>query len=273
MIVIQTGLSLSDAERTHPLIGWHNVVTANGIEATTEDADFPASNLANPSTNLFWRGVENSPGDDEYLTITTGNDAIDYIAVQGHNWATADIRPSLEFIDTTNSPTEWAVLVSETALDDDSQLLFRFARQVFTGLRIRLRLLGATAPQAAVIYCGELLVMERSFPVRELHVPLEFGREANVVSGMGESGKFLGRIMIGQHAESVADFEYLTPSWYRANFDPFIVASKTAPFFFAWHPDEYPEEVGYAWLTSSPKPQVDPTTGRMHVSLPMRGVV
>lgn len=277
MLVISRDLVLAasdDINLTHPLIGWHNVVTATNIVATSEEADYPASNLANPSTNLFWRGVTDSPAaDDEYLTITTNEiDPIDYIAVAGHNWGSSNTPVTIEFFDESSSPADWAELVQEVILPDDGPVLFRFEPQSISQIRIHLRP-GDAVPEAATVYCGALLVMERSFPVTSPHTPLDYGIETNVVSGMSESGKYLGRIQTGEHTESSAEFQYLTPGWYRSYFHPFVLASKTEPFFFAWHPSEYEHEIGFAWLINNPKPQVDPVTGRMHVSLQMRGVV
>lgn len=275
MLVISRDLVLSESEDinlTHPLIGWHNLVTTSSIVATTQEDDYPVTNLANPSTNLKWKGIVNSPAADEYLTVTTNEiDPTDYIAVAGHNWGSAAIAVSVGYFD-TSSPPVWVELVEEVLLADDGPALFRFELQSLATISFRLRP-GDAAPEAAVVYAGTLLVMERSFPAPALHTPIDFGRETSVVNGMSESGKFLGRIVVAAHAESVAEFQYLTPDWYRSYFDPFLTAAKEYPFFFAWNPDEYAAEVGYAWLINSPKPSVDTVTRRHHISLQMRGVV
>jgi len=59
MIVISENLVLSPTGSPgpdHPVIGWHNLVTATNISADTAEADYPVTNLANPSTFLQWRG-------------------------------------------------------------------------------------------------------------------------------------------------------------------------------------------------------------------------
>src|SRR4051812_19814076 len=76
----------------HPLIGWHNLVTATNIVADTSATNYPASNLANPATHLEWRANDTT---EQYLTITTGYvDEIDYLAVARHNFGSEQITVS-----------------------------------------------------------------------------------------------------------------------------------------------------------------------------------
>ena len=64
----------------------------------------------------------------------------------------------------------------------------------------------------------------------------------------------------------------LTPAFYRAEVDAFFDASAAAPFFFAWSPQRYPTEVGFAWLTTDPVPQTAHLAGYINVSLQMEGI-
>jgi hypothetical protein len=276
MIVLSEALVLSEdpgVNLTHPVFGWHNVVTAANITADTEADNFPVTNLANPSTAEKWKGVVSSPTADEHIAIETGEiEEIDYVAVAGHNWGTAEIAAGLEYLDETQSPSAWVELVAQAIPADDGPLIFRFAPQSIADIRIRLSP-GSAAPEAAVVHVGALLVMERGMPVSTPHAPLDFAREGDAVDGMSESGNFLGRIQLGQFSESGADFQHLTAAFYRDEVDPFVRASKDKPFFFAWSPSDYPNDVGFAWMTNSPKPQVDHATGRMAVSFAMRGIV
>ena len=104
------------------------------------------------------------------------------------------------------------------------------------------------------------------------HTPIPYGRESRVTTGVSESGNFLGRIVLGESLETSVDLQNMTPAWYRAEMDPFIAASKEAPFFFAWRPDSYPRETGYAWMTNNPKPSNQRSNGMMQISLSMGGI-
>ena len=127
-------------------------------------------------------------------------------------------------------------------------------------------------PEAAVIYVGELLVLERSIKIDTGHVPITFGRRTNIVNGMSETGNFLGRIVLGEHRTSKAQFAWFTSAFYRSDIDEFLEAAQEAPFFWAWNPLEYPDETGYVWLINDAEPEVDPVTRRIALELEMRGV-
>jgi hypothetical protein len=172
------------------------------------------------------------------------------------------------------SAHETTLSAMSVVLDDDDPVIFRFDSQDATGVRLKITTSGESAepPELAVLYVGELLVMERSLRLNTDHVPMIYGRRTNAVNGMSENGQFLGRIVLSEHRESKAQFQWLTDDFYRDTIDEFLDAAQETPFFFAWSPQEYPEEVSYAWLTNNAEPEVDPTTRRVHLDLEMRGI-
>ena len=124
----------------------------------------------------------------------------------------------------------------------------------------------------AVVYVGKLLIMERGIDINPTHVPLPYGRKFKIATGMSETGNFLGRIVTQEHRQTMAEFKWITPAWYRETMDPFLEACPTTPFFWAWNPDEYPEESGYGWMINEPMPETDPITRRVHVTLEFKGI-
>jgi hypothetical protein len=129
---------------------------------------------------------------------------------------------------------------------------------------------GAAPPTIAVVYAGALLVLQRRIYVG--HTPIPYGRSAKITNGRSESGNFLGRIVLNEKTQSAVKMQNLTPAWYRQHLDPFIAASKEAPFFFAWRPLSYPREVGYAWMTNDPQPSNARANGMMQIDLQMTGI-
>ncbi|MBV5268982.1 MAG: hypothetical protein JZU55_02525, partial [Afipia sp.] len=118
MIVISSNYVLSPAAAAAdpdlPAVGYHNVVRADSIVADTQEANYPASNLANPATHLEWRAEDDS---EQYITITTNEvDPIDYIGIARHNLGTAEIVVSVE----ANIDAVWTEIVEETMLPDDT---------------------------------------------------------------------------------------------------------------------------------------------------------
>lgn len=275
MLVISRALVLAEGDESsadNGVILWDNLVTVSNIAAVSEDVSHPAINVANPATHLYWLGGVNTG--DEYLTVTTNSlEEIDGLGVARHNFGSANIVVSVEGCeDLSESPQVWTEIVEERLLADDAPLLFRFTPQVLAGIRLRMQQ-GDDVPEAGVLYVGPMLVLERSIRIDADHTPITMGRVTKVVNGMSESGNFLGRMLINEYRESGAEFDHFTPAWYRSNFDPFIVASKQVPFFYAWNPTEYPLEVGYVWMMGDPRPEVDPVTRRIGIALKYQGIV
>lgn len=256
-----------------PLIGWHNVVTVGNLVADTAAAGYPAANMANPSTVQRWLGVGAA---QQYVTVTPAIvGEIDYLAIARHNFASAAIAVSVEafgVIDGSPATTGWFELTEPVMLPDDGPALFQFEKQSVQAIRLRLQA-GTAAPTLAVLYVGALLIMERGIAIGSSPTPFPFGRNTTVISGRSEAGDFLGTIVTGSSVESSADFEHLRASWYRSTFQPFVDAAVDRPFFYVWHPIAYPNEVGFATLSSDPRPTVNPVTGRMNVSLKMQGIL
>jgi hypothetical protein len=271
--VVLTGADGINAD--NPLIGYETVVAAGNVTATTQDADWPASNLANPSTFLKWKADPGSPVVDEYLTVTPDSaEDIDYVGIAGHNFGSGQMPVSIEYLDETASPPDWVELITETLLPDDGPVLFRFTPQPFTQLRVRIQPSLAAVPVeqafAAVLYVGKLLILQRRIFVG--HTPIPYGRRLNVANHRSISGAFLGRIVLSETTETSVELQALTPDWYRSYFEPFLVAAKETPFFFAWRPGAYPREVGFAWLTGDPQPSNQMANGLMQVSFDMAGI-
>lgn len=273
MIIVVNGIATSEPLDT-PVFGWKSVVTAAGVAATSEETDHPASNVANPSTALKWVAAPGSPEEDQYLTVTIDTvDDIDYVGIAGHNLGSGRIPVSVEgATQEVGSPPEpdWTEIVPESMRADDTPLIFRFTPQSLSQIRIRMQP-GAAAPEIAVVYVGKLLVAERGTSAD--HVPVNLGRQTNVVTGRSESGRFLGRIVIGESRQTALSLQHMRASWYRANMDPFIAAAQEDPFFFAWRPQTFPADVGFCWLTSDPRPEVAFETGRMSLDLQMGGAL
>lgn len=271
-VIVGANSPISEDPAGTPLIGYDNVVTAATVSSTTEDSsgNFPITNTANPATHLMWKGGVNTGV--EVVTITcSGTVTIDYVGIARHNLGSAQIPVTI--YDASNSPR--SVLVAETVLADDHPAIFRFTPGSYTSIQIEFDasyFADGDVPQIAVIYVGQLLVLERGIKVDVAHVPMLYGRKTNVVNGMSESGNFLGRVVLSESRVSKAEFAHFTPDFYRNSVDPFLDAAQEAPFFWAWAPGDYPLETGFAWLTADAQPQVSPDTLRVALMLTMAGI-
>jgi hypothetical protein len=274
-LVITAGADGINAD--NPIIGYQNLVDATNIAATSAQAGFPVGNLANPATHLLWKALGPTPIADQYLTVILDTpEEVDYLAVATHNFGSGLIIVSVEGnpLDPIANPGSWFELVSDHLLTTDGPIIFRFAPQSLFAVRLRIQpsqAVPALLPQAAVMYVGKLLILQRRIYVG--HTPMPYGRSLQVANLMSISGAFLGRIVLGGKRRTGVNLQNISASWYRTYLDPFLIAAQEIPFFFAWRPGTYPEEAGFAWLTEDPEVSNMRANGMMQVSFRMEGVV
>lgn len=271
MIVISSSLSLSptaDNPLNTPIFGWSSLVTVGNVTASTEAAGFPATNVANPSTNLRWEAEPGSPADDEYLTVTISQvDPVDYLAVAVHNFGSENIPVSVE--GSVGGSPEWFELTAPRMLANDDPVIFRFEPQSLTGIRLRMQA-GDAAPYVAVLYAGKLLVIPRG--THQDYVPINLARQTTAPIGVSESGHFLGRVIISESRASTFALRMLDPTWYRTYMDPMVKVLRSRPIFFAWKPTEFPNDVGFVYVTNDPQPSRHFDTATMAIDFQMTGV-
>lgn len=221
-------------------------MTAEGITATSEEDDYPVSNLANPLSfpDAEWRATST---DEQELVFTIGEtEAVNGIGIAGHNLASAEIGLTIEVYSGGN----W-IEIYDGMPATDSPLAFRF--DDYSVSEVRFTLAEGTEPaRMAVVYIAPWLVVQRRIWMG--HTPITMGINTEFSNGVSMAGDFLGRTVLGETNGTTIDLKNLEPVWYRENFDPFVRAAKTTPFFFAWRPLHHPDEIGYCWLTGNPKP-------------------
>lgn len=275
-VVLTGGPGGVDVNADNPIIGYQNLATINNIESWTAETNYPITNTVNPSTYEKWVGEIGSPEiGEEYITITVDtNETIDYVGIAGHNFGSGLFPISIEGQQTnTGSPEEWTELNASVLLASDRPAMFRFEEGSYYAIRIRLQssqLSTPVAPEAAVIYVGKLLILQRRIYVG--HTPLPYGYRTNVVNGMSESGNFLGRVILSETRAAEISMSNITPGWFRSYMVPFIESAQEKPFFFNWRPESYPYETGYCWSTDDIIGVNELTNGMMSFDFNVRGV-
>ena len=255
----------TEFDSTLPIIGWDNQITVAGTEADLEEDDFPATNAANPATNLFWRS---SSTDEQYLTFALNEErSSDYIGIARHNLGSAGVVVSVEVQNFAGG--EWVELVEGFVVPDDAPILIRFLEIAASSIRLKLIPL-ATEPEIAVVYIGNLLVVPMGIPFG--HTPLIDGRVTRTTSGNSEAGDYLGSIILSQKLTTSVSFQYLDADWYRRVMRSFISLGRGTPFFFSGFPESRPREAGYAWLTNDPRPSFIEAE-RVNITLDMGGII
>lgn len=271
MLVISQALSLTltdSPDANCPVIGWHNLVTAAGITADHEDADYPATNLANPATAIL-QGWKSDSTDDQYVTFdVTSENEIDYLGIANHNFGTDEIPVTIEYPDPEN-PGDWLVLVEQFQPEDDAPLLLRFVPTFLTQIRIKLEP-DAVSPRMSVVYVGAILAIPRKIYVG--YQPMTLIADTSVQTNWSEGGDFLGSILINEKRSTSMTFRNLLPAWVRATLQPFLSVCKTQPWFWAWRPAAYPLEVGFVTALQASKPSNSRPNGMMEVDFQVGGI-
>lgn len=235
------------SEATTPVLGWLNFVTVAGTTADHEEDFFPAVHMANPSTNLGWKSDST---DVQYLTfLLNEEEPIDYVGIARHNFGTGGIVVEVEV--RLFDGGDWSTLVEGFVVATDAPILVRFLATTVNALRLKLTPL-AVPPEAAVVYIGRMLVMPIGIPSG--HTPLIDGRSTQTTAGNSEAGDYLGSIVLSQKLSTTVSFQHLEGPWYRQYLRPLVEAGRGTPFFYSGFPNTHPEEAGYAWLTSDPRP-------------------
>lgn len=235
-IAITSALSASPpVALTHARLGHASITRTGTLVASSEQTDFEADSALNALTYERWRPSS--------IPATWRIDAgsvvnVDYFGIAAHTLGSQGCTVSFEWSD---NDAAWNVL--ETVIPtDDSPIMVLDVNRNHRYWRINITAGGI--PDVGVVYIGAALAMQR--PIYAGHSPMSLSRRTISRPQKSERGEWLGKSIIRAGAASNINWQHLTPSWYRANFDPFVVDARTYPFFLAWRPVSY-NEVGYVW--------------------------
>lgn len=115
-----------------------------------------------------------------------------------------------------------------------------------------IRILHSESCELGVLFAGQYLQMQR--PLFGGHSPIVLSARTEYNNSVSDSGQWLGRSITRRGVESDYSWQLLTDTWVREKFMPFVEHAKTKPFFMAWRPDLYPDEVVYGWCNEDITP-------------------
>ena len=244
----------------------------NGTDGDRAEGLFDLSS----GTKISGEGTLTDLGDGEYLLSATSTSTVDdsiqifCVSNTGNHNYTGTGRDYFYIAD-------WQVDIGSEVkgcapiTSDNKPILKAFTSDDYYGVRIKITPGGATKPQMAVVYAGEIMQMQRNIYVG--HTPIPYARTVNAVSRLSESGQFLGRVIKATTYKSRVKIDHMTKDWYRSTFDAFVQASRTKPFFYAWRLTDYATEIGYCWVTGNvPVPDNTGPSGMMGVSFDISGL-
>lgn len=247
---------LADEPLTHTRIGYNTVITSAGLTGTAGEANYPLSNVLNPAT--YERYKPTTPA-----TCTLNIDVlsavdVDYVGIQGRGITNVKVYSSSDDITYTQlvdfNPTGRAIM----ALFEE--VTARYYRVTLTG----------SALAIIAMKVGKALAMQRA--IYGGHTPITMGRTSAIRPTMSETGQFLGASIQRKGLGTQFSWGNLKADWYRQYFDLFVQSEpRVNPFFIAWRPLSYPNEVAYCWAAGDITPSNTGTKDFMSVSMSVEG--
>lgn len=222
-------------------IGYRTITRNAAVTASSAAAGFPASAIRHALTYERWMPTV-APAT---LTIDAGAAvSADYVGIAAHTIGSTGATVTISY---SENGTSWAQVLQVTPANDNSIMaLFEPVLARYWRLQID------RVAEIGVVYIGRALVMQRS--MYGGHSPGTLSRQTEIEPSRSVTGQFLGRSIVRQGFATPYQWSNLTAAWYRANFDPFVESALRNPFFIAWRPDRFPDEVLYAWCNDDISP-------------------
>ena len=245
----------------HARIGYKTILPDSTITATSEAAGFPASALSNPLTYDQFR--------PDSLPVTVLVDRgqavdVDYIGIGAHDMADHASVVTIEY--STDNAT-WTTLASFSP-GDNTPIMLIF--DTVTARYFRFTIEAASQFFIGACYIGQALVMQRA--IYGGHAPINLSRVTEYETTRSELGQWLGRSVIRKGVATDFSWSHLTAAWYRENFDPFVKAARSTPFFIAWNPKKFQSEVGFCMTTGDIRPSNMGVRDYLQVSMSVQGI-
>jgi len=245
---------------THARIGYDNFVPSATVTATSAAAAWPADSIQRENTFERWQPTSGTAS----ITIDNGTaKPADYVGIASH---TLGSTGSTVTVEKSADNSTWTT-IETVSPSENSALMIIFAK--VTDRYFRVSVAGSTAPQIGVIYLGVALAMQRA--IYSGHTPITLGRRTVKRPTKSEDGQFLGSSTIRHGLQTSFSWQHLKAGWYREYFDPFVKSARSKPFFIAWRPSKFPNEIGFCWATGDITPSNMGVLDYMDVSMSVEG--
>ncbi len=153
------------------------------------------------------------------------------------------------------------VTLGSVEAQDNKPIMFLFPQREAERVAV------VISSSAAMINISAGIALQMQRPIFGGHNPITMSRQTEYQSRRSESGNFVSRNIIRKGLSGAYEWTRLTDDWVREYFDPFIIAARKVPFYIAWRPESYPDEVAYAWTTGDISPNNIGTRNLMSVGM------
>lgn len=238
-----------------------NALLRGNTSATSEQAAYPIDNALTKDTYQAWRSNAATP------TVSCEFDStetINYLAIARHNLGSEEITTQLDYRIESGSWTK----IADITPDTDDPLLVPF--KPTEADEIRLVFAGAGVPIIAVLAVGSAVIMPR--PLRSTMQPVWLSRQTAVVPQMSDGGEVIGGAVVRRGVAVSPSWRNLPLAFYVSTLRTLARDLPGCPFFFAWQPDEAPDEVVYGMIDGDVNGNHIRNSTRYEFGFDMRGL-
>ena len=238
---------VASKETNNPFAAWNNLGALATLGGTTTLADGAALNAFTGTTFDYWK--PNVTATTAQLQVTFGAArTLSCVALAGHNLHL--LGASVAVQRSTNAGVNWSDAGAGAVTPaDGSPIVFRMITSGNDAADWRLNITGlaVSAPlYIAVAFFGDDMV----FPARfyDGFAPPISPMDVQLVSNVTQGNNLVGTSVVIKGSMMQASFSHILPAFVRGALLPFIPYFNAGkPFFFAWRPAAYPQDVVYAW--------------------------
>lgn len=274
-LVISHALSLNTSfreEAWQPIMLWKSYITTTNIVASSEDENHPASDLANPSTVLFWQSLSLLT---QTLTIDpiSSEEKINAIAFANHNWHSKGWKIKIQGL-TSDPGAVLTEIFPEETLGSDEPAILMFEEAYYIKFVITLTptaVISDAPPECSVMFAGRVLRIVKGIPPG--HIPVKMSGVKTAQDNLSEDGNYIGSVILGTFAGSSLALVDLDQDWYRANLEEFRKLGRGTTFFLCEFPELHSEDVGYCWVTNAARPVINQKNGSIDITFQFGAVV
>jgi hypothetical protein len=234
-------------------------ITADGTDGDLAATDFTFQRWACGTLPANW------------TLVTAANANVDTVFIAAHNLGSTGSTVLVQTAATVGGAFTTRATVVPT---DDSAIavMINSGGAPYVIREIRIQVTGASGlAQIGIIRAGVALQMQRA--TYGGVAPIGLTRAVETRHSISETGQWLGRTLQRQARRTTLDWQNLTASWYRANFEPFSLSLPQTPFGLIQNPARMPESVAWCWTDAPPSPTNAGVRDLMNVTLEVTGLM
>jgi len=224
-----------------PRVMYNNLLASDNVTESSYVYPFDALGALNTLTYEYWR----FDVDDAYIDVDLADSGTDTGMVDCLALVMYGLLGGTVTISTSYNGVTYTEIKEHTFLQDGAVMIY--LDSPVSSLYFRLHFYKQAPGVAKIInvMLGQYLEFERC--LMKSHAPAPYQRNNEFITNLSGNGQFIGRSLIKKGVESSINFDMITASWGRADFQRFVESAINKAYYLSWNPSEYPNEVVFGW--------------------------